>query len=332
MSTASSLNVVIAIWQAVDAFHQALTTPANYRIAATQRDEDVVPLLDGAHVLIAGRFSPAMAAASSDLVLIQTPGAGTNAIDFPTVPARTAVCNVYGHERGIAEYVFTTMAMLTRDYIGMNQRIRTGDWADYLGPPLPELQGKTLAIVGLGRIGSEVARWGQFLGMRVVAATRTPDPAKARDLGIESIVPIDALHGILPSADYVVVCAPLTPDSAGLIGEREFTQMKPAAFLINVGRGELVAEHDLFVALRDRTIAGAAIDVWYRYPDGAQTVLPSELPFHELPNVIMTPHIAGATDATFGYRWRFINDNIHRVRDGEPLQNVVKPAAEEGSL
>jgi phosphoglycerate dehydrogenase-like enzyme len=99
--------------------------------------------------------------------------------------------------------------------------------------------------------------------------------------------------------------------------------MKPTAFLINVARGEVVDEAALYAALRDRAIAGAAIDVWYRYPEGDALTLPSTLPFHELTNVIMTPHIAGATENTFFYRWAAINDNLRRLRDGEPLVNVV---------
>ncbi len=327
MLEASNPTVVIAIWQTIEAFHRALTTPATFRLAASQRDEDVVPLLDGAQVLISGRFSAGMAATANALQLIQTPGAGTNAIEFGAVPSQTTVCNVYGHERGIAEYVFTMMSMLTRDYIGMNQRLRAGDWSDHLGPPLPELRGRVLAVIGLGRIGSEVARWGGFIGMRVVAATRSPDPARARELGIETLVPIEQMPGILAIADYVVVSVPLTPESTGLVGAAELALMKPTAHLINVSRGEVIDENALYTALHDRIIAGAALDVWYRYPDGPQSVLPSDLPFHELSNVIMTPHIAGATDATFSYRWSVINDNIRRLRDGEPLLNEVKPPA-----
>ena len=213
------MKVVLAIWQTVEGFHRALTTPATYAIAPSQRDEDVVPLIGDAEVLIAGRFSQRMAEAALNLRLIQTPGAGTNAIDFAAVPSGVSVCNVYGHERGIAEYAFTTMGMLNRDYVGMNQRIRAGDWSDHLGDPLPELQGKTLAIVGFGRIGREVARWGRFLDMRVVVATRNPQPELAAESGVDLLTGMDRLDIVLAQADFVVISVPLTVETTGLIGE-----------------------------------------------------------------------------------------------------------------
>ncbi len=316
-----SLTVVVAHWQSLEGFHTALTTPAEYRIAPTSRDEDVAPLLPGADALITASFSPALTDAADSLRLILTPGAGTNGIDFTAVPEQTTVCNVYGHERGIAEYVFTAMSMLNRDFPGLDRRLRRGDWRDYLGMPLPELQGKTVLIVGLGRIGREVARWATFLSMRVLAATRHPDAVPAS--GIERIVPIDQLRHVLPEADFVVLAAPLTPETRGMIGTAELAAMQPSAFLVNVARGEVVDETALYTALKNQTIAGAAIDVWYRYPENDQPTPPASLPFHELPNIIMTPHIAGATQNTFAYRWAAINDNLRRLRDGEPLLNIV---------
>jgi len=315
------LTVVIAQWQTLEPFLAALTIPADYRIAPTSRDEDVAPLLPGADALITARFSPALTEAADSLRLILTPGAGLNGIDFAAVPERTSVCNVYGHERGIAEYVFTVMSMLNRDFPGLDRRLRKGDWRDYLGMPLPELQGKTVLIVGLGRIGREVARWASFFSMRVLAATRRPDAVPAGD--IERIVPIHQLRQVLPEADFVVLAAPLTPETRGMIGTAELAAMKPSAFLVNVARGEVVDETALYTALQNQTIAGAAIDVWYRYPENDQPTLPASLPFHELPNIIMTPHIAGATQNTFAYRWAAINDNLRRLRDGEPLVNIV---------
>jgi phosphoglycerate dehydrogenase-like enzyme len=319
------LTVVIAQWQTIDAFLQALTTPAEYRIAPSANDEDVAPLLPGADVLISAKFSPALAGAADSLRLILTPGAGTNGIDFSAVPERTTVCNVYGHERGIAEYIFTTMGMLNRDYPGMDRRLRQGDWRDHLGMPLPELQGKTVAVVGLGRIGAEVARWATFMRMHVIGVARDPSSASARASGIERIVSFGDLRSVLPEADFLVLALPLAAETRGLIGERELAAMKPTAFLINVARGEVVDESALYAALKDHALAGAAIDVWYRYPESDQPILPGNLPFHELPNIIMTPHIAGATENTFFYRWAAINDNLRRLLDGEPFLNVVTP-------
>lgn len=322
------LRIVLATWQTIEPFHRALTTPRTLIPAASARDEDVAPLLADADVLVAGRFSPAMGAAARNLRLIQTPGAGLDSIDFSAVPAGTAVCNVYGHERGIAEYVFMTMSALNRDLIGMNQRVRRGDWRDYLGEPKPELQQRTLTIVGLGRIGAEVARWGRFLDMRVIAVTRKPEQEQAIRLGLVRVDGLEKLPEALAEADFVVIAAPLNEATRGMIGRAELAVMKPTAFLVNVARSGLVDETALYEALRDRSIAGAAIDVWYRYPpDAATPTHPSALPFHELDNLIMTPHIAGATDATFTYRWNLINENLRRLAAGEPLLNVVKPGS-----
>jgi phosphoglycerate dehydrogenase-like enzyme len=323
--TSQAPRVVLAIWQTIDAFLQTLTNAAELVIAPTSRDEDVAPLMPGADVLITGRFSPAMARQADSLKLIQTPGAGINGIDFGAVPTGTSVCNVYGHERGIAEYVFMTMAALNRDLLGLDRRIRTGDWSDHLGGPLRELQGRTVAVIGLGRIGMEVARWARFADMRVVAATRSPNTDRARDLGLARCEGMDALHDVLSEADFIVISVPLDARTLGLIGRNELNAMKSSAYLINVARGDVIDETALYEALRDRTIAGAAIDVWYRYPDRGELTPPSQHPFHELQNVIMTPHIAGATDATFRYRWNLINDNIGRLGSGEPLVNIVHP-------
>ncbi|MCC6792747.1 MAG: hypothetical protein IT336_13730, partial [Thermomicrobiales bacterium] len=227
--SSTSPRVVLAIWQAVDAFHQALNAAGELVIAPTSRDEDVAPLMAGADVLVTGRFSRAMGDAAGKLRLIQTPGAGLNGIDFSAVPEDVAVCNVYGHERGIAEYAFMTMAALNRDLFGLDRRLRIGDWRDYLGGPLRELQGRTVAIVGLGRIGAEIARWAAFLKMRAIAVTRTPDPVKRETLGLARIAGMDQLHAVLGEADFVVLAVPLDTRTRGLIGRDELAAMKRSA-------------------------------------------------------------------------------------------------------
>ena len=121
---------MIAEWQTVAAFHRALTTPMTTVLAPSKREADIVSVLAEADVLFSASFTRAMAAAAPKLRLIQTPGAGLEQIDVAAVPPGVSVCNVYGHERGIAEYVVMTMAALNRDLVGMNRRLRSGDWRD----------------------------------------------------------------------------------------------------------------------------------------------------------------------------------------------------------
>lgn len=317
------LHVAIAEWQTVEAFHRALTTPMTTVLAPSRREADIVSVLAEADVLISASFTPAMAAAAPRLRLIQTPGAGLEQIDVSAIPPGVSLCNIYGHERGIAEYVVMTMTALNRDLVGMNRRLREGDWRDYQEVPQPELRGRTLAVIGLGRIGRAVARAGAFFGMRVLAVTRNPAAAQPEDAPDVVVSGLETLPSVLAEADFVVLSLPLNDATRGLIGPAEFAAMKPSAYLINVARGGVVDEAALYNALSSGTIAGAAIDVWYQYPASNEICMPSRYPFHELDNILMTPHISGATDGTFSYRWQFINDNIRRLAAGEPLQNVV---------
>jgi phosphoglycerate dehydrogenase-like enzyme len=129
------------------------------------------------------------------------------------------------------------------------------------------------------------------------------------------------------SADFFVVSLPLTEGTRGLVGESSFAAMPAHAVLINVGRGPVVDETALFKALRDRRIAFAAIDTWYSYPAaGTLTGAPSRLPFHELPNLLMTPHMSGWTAGTIRRRQAVIADNVNRCRQGLALMNVVHAA------
>jgi len=319
--------VVLGEWQRDEAFQRAMTTPARFRPAPTLKDEDVAPLPRGADAFLTARFTPGMAVATDRLRLILTPGAGTNQIDFAAVPAGVTVCNVHGHEAAIAEYVFMAILALNRDLLNMDARLRRADWSDRTSRGAHrEIKGQTLAIVGLGRIGAEVARLGRAFGMRVTAVTRAPDPGRAAVLGIDEVGGFDDLPRLLAEADFVVPAVPLEASTSGLIGRDELAAMKPTACLVNIARGEVVAEAALYDALREGRIGGAAIDVWYRYPEGREPCRPSALPFHELPNVVMTPHIAGWTEGTFQHRWQVIAENLRRLGSGEPFLNVVWPA------
>jgi phosphoglycerate dehydrogenase-like enzyme len=147
-------------------------------------------------------------------------------------------------------------------------------------------------------------------------------PERAR-LGLDWIGQPDRLPELLTKSDAVVLSAPLTAETEGMIGAAELRGMKATAVLVNVGRGPLVSERALYEALRDREIAGAAIDVWYSYPVAGSTAEPSRYPFGELDNVLLTPHVSGLTAETYRGRIGDIVANISRLASGERLENVV---------
>jgi phosphoglycerate dehydrogenase-like enzyme len=254
------------------------------------------------------------------------PGAGTDAIDFEKLPVTVSVCNCFEHEIGIAEFVLGAMLEWTIGIRTMDRRLRQADWTgSYLcGPVHGELFGKTVGIVGFGRIGKEIARRAHSFGMRVLACTRTP----GSDAMAERIDDVEGLHAMLEQSDFVVITAPLTEQTRNMFDARAFAAMRSNAVLINVSRGMLIDETALYDALSERRIGGAVIDVWYHYPAQGQSQgpRPCKLPFETLDNVLMTPHASAWTDGLLPRRNRAIATNLNRLARGEPLINVVRPA------
>jgi phosphoglycerate dehydrogenase-like enzyme len=322
----------IAVSQAfATELERSLTIPHTLGIVTNQSDAEMATLLSATDVFVSGAFKAAWRDPKEcALRLIHSPGAGTDGIDFGAVPPGCTVCNVYGHERGVAEHAFLLMVALQRNLFGMDAALRKGDWTPQVRY-VPELRGRNLLILGLGHIGQELVRWGRFLDMNVTVLTRNPGkdrPARARaiDSG-HGLPPAGSLKDIrehLKQADFVVVAIPAATGTIDLIGDEELRAMKPGAFIINVGRGAVINEEALYRALQARTIAGAGLDVWYQYPAGNEKKLPSTMPFHELSNVIMTPH--KPTVETMDYRWKEIGENIARFVRGEPLNCVVAVA------
>ena len=292
-------------------------------------ETDLIPRLATVDVLVTLALTAEMARAARRLKLVQVPGAGLDRIDRAALPPGAMLANAYGHETGIAEYVLGAMLAMTRDLAGLDAALRRGAWPGQWqdnAEPLrlwPELAGKTLGIIGYGRIGQAVARRARAFDMTVRAIRRDIPQSMGDDLAV--VGGPEILHALLKQADYVVIALPATPATVGLLGRRELDLMKPTSFLINVARGEIVDEDALYEALLQRRIAGAALDVWYRYPPGSGAVLPATRSFHELPNVLMTPHIAGATEGTVEARARLIAENIRRVAQGDTPLNLVGP-------
>jgi phosphoglycerate dehydrogenase-like enzyme len=188
-----------------------------------------------------------------------------------------------GFSIGTAELAIGLAIAAMRQIPAMDGAIRRGEWPR---PLTPILYGKTLGVVGLGKVGRHVAAIGTAFGMRVVAWSPRLDPATASAAGVEVL----GLDEVMATADIVSIHAALTPDSRGLIDARRIGLMKPGAFLINTARGPIVVEAALIAALTERRIAGAGLDVFDEEP------LPRGHPLTTLPNVLLTPHIGWPTD------------------------------------
>ena len=260
--------------------------------------------------------------------LVQSVATGVDLFDVASLPKGCAVCNSFGHETAIAEYVVMAMLALRHRFFQIAGEFREhGSWASswvQSGTPHGEVRGSTLGIVGYGRVGREVARRAVPFGCRILAANRSPRDA---DPGVERVYPLAALDEMLPLCDTVAICTALGPETTGLIGERQLGLMKPGAFLVNIARGPVIDEDPLYAALAANRIAGAAIDVWWQYPSADEpNRRGSRHPFHELPNVIVTPHNSGWTGGMVRRRWDEIADNIARFCRGDSLINLVTTA------
>jgi phosphoglycerate dehydrogenase-like enzyme len=248
---------------------------------------------------------------------VQSLSAGAEGVDPASLPSGAALCNVRGHERTMAEWVLMALLALPRQVVALDRDLREGVWhrhgGDHLDLGEPELEGKTVALAGYGQIGRAVEELVRPLGARTLAATRTP-----RD----GVRPLSELADVFGEADFAVVSL---PGQAGtVVGERELDALGPNGYLVNVGRGKVVDEDALYAALRERRIAGAAIDVWYRYPgEEGEIVEPSKYPFQELDNVLMSPHASGRSRVAWERRWEFVAEQLGRLERGEPLENVL---------
>jgi len=286
-----------------------LTVPCEIVVAD---EAAIVPRLTDTDVLVTLAFTREMGRAARRLKLVQVPGAGLDRIDRSALPDGTWLANAYGHETGIAEYVIGAMLALARDLTRIDAALRRGSWESQWAvgapapPAWPELAGKTLGILGYGRIGQAVAHRARAFDMTILPFRRG-----------------DALDDVLRQADYLAITLSLNETTRGLIGARELALMKPTAVLVNVARAQIVDEDALYHALARKTIAAAALDVWYRYPTAVGPTWPSRHPFHELPNVLMTPHLSGWTEGMLEARAKVIAENIGRVTRGEPPLNQI---------
>lgn len=273
--------------------------------------------MDGADVLYQWHsFSPALRenwGAASTLRWVHVSAAGVSQLMFDElVRSKIQYTNSRGVlSRAIAEFALGFVLDLAKDSQGSFRRQQEQRWEHRTSR---KIQGQRALVVGTGSIGREIASLFRAVGMQVSGAGRSSRPG---DTDFDEIHSSQDLARIVPGFDYVVLAAPLTEQTRGLIGAEVLAAMKPSAHLINVGRGELVETDALVDALAAGSIAGAALDVVHPEP------LPAGHPLWALENVIITPHMSGDTEDYLDDLGALFVENLRRYSLGEPLQNVV---------
>ena len=305
------------IWR--EELRASLDAGITYVTADPDDDAAAFAAMRDADVLITTKFDEAMAAATPNLKLLLCPSAGTEGLDRRHLPRGVTVLNGAGHEIPMAEYVIGALVALRQKMLQADRALRDGRWEfGFLGPGgfVGELFGSKLGLLGFGRIGKQIVPRAAAFGMESTALTMHPEnyaspvPGTHRVGDLKSDDEVDALCA---ASDAVVLCCELSDRSRGMIDARRLALMSPTAVIVNVSRGPVADEQALYEALRDRTIAGAALDVWYEYPQHrGDRVRPSRFPFADLDNVIMTPHCSGWTE---GHRTRKLARMAKAIND-----------------
>ena len=252
-------------------------------------------------------------ARSPKLQWVQTMNAGVNTVlDTDIIKSRVMLTNAGGlHGVPMREFVLHFMLLFVKQAPLCFQMKQTKKWVSFM-PDM--LHSKTCGVVGLGRIGGDVAKMAKTIGMRVMA----PDIVKmAKPTYVDVMLPPGGLRELLSQSDFVVIALPLTPETTKYIGEAELRAMKPTAYLINIARGKILDDAALIRALEEHWIAGAGLDAFSTEP------LPSDSKLWDLPNAILTPHVAGVSPNIHVAVTELFAKNLRRYLRGEKLINVV---------
>jgi phosphoglycerate dehydrogenase-like enzyme len=287
------------------------------------------PISSETHILVGGRPTREQLIACPELRAVIVPWAGvpedTRELlrDFP----RLTLHNLHHNAAATAEMALALLLSAAKFIVPIDQRLRANDWSPRYAPAQAiGLHSKTALIVGYGQIGRRVGRVCRALEMTVLATRRH----RFEQDDVAEVHPIVDLPQLLPRSHALIITAPLTAETKGLIGEKELALLPRGALLVNVGRGAIVDEAALYHALQRGHLAAAGLDVWYNYPvdEAAQTnTPPSRFPFHELDNVVMSPHRGGDEAGIDTLRMQHLAELLNAAARGEDMPNRVSLAA-----
>ncbi len=294
--------------------------PDEWQVVALEQHiddaDELVEALSGAEIVVAMRertpFPAAILDRLPDLKLLITTGMGNVAIDVAAARRNgVVVCGTGIKGAPTAELSWGLILALVRSIPAEHDSVRSGGWQTTIGG---DLDGATLGLVGLGRLGARMARIGAAFGMEVLAWSQNLDPAAAREAGVESVEKL----ALFERADVVSVHYRLSGRSRGLVGGAEIGAMKPSAYLVNTSRGPLVDTDALVAALERGAIAGAGIDVYDTEP------LPADHPLRRAPRTVLTPHLGYVTEDTYDIFFSDAVEDVLAYLDGVPLR-LIEP-------
>jgi phosphoglycerate dehydrogenase-like enzyme len=272
-----------------------------------------------ADALIGWSIRPEQFAPAKKLRWIHSPAAAVHQLMFPELVASEVIVTNAREIHGpvVAEHAMALMFALAKRLPSAMRYQQQKIWAQKNiweeRPTAREIAGATVCVIGFGSIGREFAQRAQAFGMQVIAVREHPE----RGGDANEVVGIDELDRVLPRSDYVLLAAPLTKRTERLMNAARLARMKPDAYLINVSRGPLIDDDALIAALREKRIAGAALDVFAEEP------LPAASPYWAMANVLITPHTAAVTEKLWDRHYEMISDNFARFIAGKPLLYVV---------
>jgi D-2-hydroxyacid dehydrogenase (NADP+) len=313
------------LWNAPPWFSERLRQDfPQLEVAHLSNYENFEDHLRDAEIVITWSLRPEQFKIATKLRWIHSPAAAVHQLIFPELVNSDVILTNSSQVHGpvVAEHVVALLFALAKrlpDAVRLQQKHMWGQDSMWRGRPRPrELAGATLGLVGIGSIGREVAQRSSALGMHVIAVREHPEKGSPDD--VKQVFPSSKMDEFLSQSDYVVLAAPLTAETRGLMNAERFRKMKPDACLINVSRGPLIDETALVQALREKQIGGAALDVFDHEP------LPSDSPLWDLENLLITPHTAAMTDKLWERHYKLVTENLRRYLAHQPLLAMVDKA------
>jgi phosphoglycerate dehydrogenase-like enzyme len=292
---------------------------ASVQVTITNEEPEVRASAPGADVILNGTFTPRMLSVAVPLAIrmqwMHSLWTGVDNVMSPEIIASSVpLTNGRGVFRiSLAEWTIASMLHFSYRIRRMIRQQEAGVWEAFT---TEELRGRTLGVIGYGEIGKAAAERARAFGMRVLALRRRPELFTGDPL-VDQVFDQAHINDLIAASDYVMVAAPLTPETRGLVGAAQIAAMKPTAVIINVGRGAIIDEAALIDALQNERIAGAALDVFTVEP------LAPGHPFYRLKNVLLSPHTADHVQDFVHLAVECFLDNLSRFQSKEPLQNIV---------